>query len=233
MNKYQPRFLLSLLLCLFLSLSWSNIPAAATEIYELPILAAGDSTYIVDNAEVISISNEGALNDKLKQLARDTGTEVRMVTIRRLNYDTTIDSFTEELFNQWYPDAEANSSQVLIVLDTLSNRAAIRTGAGVKDTLTDEIALSVATETTIVPIRNGGKYNQALIDASDRLAIVLSGEPDPGAPVITENLNIESNFTKEEDTDRKGSTVWVVVLLLLATIIPMVTYYWYVGLPGR
>ncbi len=233
MTNYPLRSLLSCLLCLLLSLSWDNVPAEATGIYDLPTLTAGNPTYIVDDADAISISNEGTLTNNFKKLAQDTGTEVRMVAIRRLDYDETIDSFTDQLFSQWYPTPEESSNQVLLVLDTLSNRTAIRTGEAVKKTLSDAIAQSVASETAIAPLRQGSKYNQSFLDASTRLTAVLSGEIDPGPPVIEETVNIESNFTKAEDTDRGSSTVWVVVLLLLATIIPMVTYYWYVGLPGR
>jgi uncharacterized protein len=233
MNKHRPRLLISLLLSLLLFLGWNDAPASATETYDLPALSAGDSTYVIDDANVISISNENALTNNLKQLAEETGTEVRMVAIRRLSYDATIDSFTNELFDQWYPSAAQSSNQVLFVLDALSNRTAMRTGANAKNLLTEEIAQSVVTETAIAPLRDGSKYNQAFLDTSDRLTAVLSGQPDPGPPTIADNLNIESNFTKAEDTERGSSTVWVVVLLLLATIIPMVTYFWYVGLPNR
>jgi uncharacterized protein len=233
MTNYPLRFLLSCLLFLLLSFGWDNSSAQATGIYDLPTLKAGDSTYVVDDADAISISNEGALANNFERLAKDTGTEVRMVAIRRLDYDETIDSFTDKLFLQWYPTAEESSNQVLLVLDTLSNRTAIRTGEAVKTTLPDAIAQSVASETAIAPLRQGSKYNQAFLDASTRLTAVLSGETDPGAPVIEETINIESTFTKAEDTDRGSATVWLVVLLLLATIIPMVTYFWYVGLPGR
>jgi uncharacterized protein len=233
MTNYALRLLLSCLFCLLLSLGWDNLPAKATGIYDLPTLTVGDSTYLIDDADAISISNEGTLTNNFKQLAQNTGTEVRMVAIRRLDYDETIDSFTDKLFSQWYPTPEESSNQVLLVLDTLSNRTAIRTGEAVKNILPDAIAQSVASETAIAPLRQGSKYNQSFLDVSSRLTAVLSGENDPGPPVIEETVNIESNFTKAEDTDRGGSTIWVVVLLLLATIIPMVTYYWYVGLPGR
>ncbi|MFN9317428.1 MAG: YgcG family protein, partial [Microcystis sp.] len=41
--------------------------------------------------------------------------------------------------------------------------------------------------------------------------------------------NIESTFTTAEETDDKNATIWVIVLLVLATVIPMVTYFWYAG----
>ncbi|MFM8009184.1 MAG: YgcG family protein, partial [Dolichospermum sp.] len=37
----------------------------------------------------------------------------------------------------------------------------------------------------------------------------------------------EGTFTKAEDTDKENATVWVVGLLIAATVIPMATYYIY------
>jgi uncharacterized protein len=60
------------------------------------------------------------------------------------------------------------------------------------------------------------------------LAAVLSGEPDPGPPIVENKISAESTFTKAEDTDRGSATILVVVLLILATVIPMLTYFAYV-----
>jgi uncharacterized protein len=112
-----------------------------------------------------------------------------------------------------------------VLLDTQTKTTGIRTGEKVKATMTDDVANSIANETMLMPIREGS-YNQGFLDAANRLSLVLSGEPDPGPPevVVTE---VESTFTKSEETDDKSATILVVVLLIAATVIPMATYYWY------
>ena len=80
-----------------------------------------------------------------------------------------------------------------------------------------------------MPLREGNKYNEAFAAASTRIATVLSGEPDPGAPEVVDNIQVEGTFKKAEETDQGNATVVVVVLLVLATVIPMVTYFWYQG----
>ncbi|AFY77619.1 MAG: TPM domain-containing protein [Hydrococcus sp. C42_A2020_068] len=220
------------LLSFIFALGLMAAPAKATGAYDLPSLGVGSSTWVVDSAEVISLANEGKLSSALKQLAQKTGNEVRMVVIRRLDFDETIDSFADKLFANWYPTPEERANETLLVMDTLTNSTAIRTGEAVKAIMSDEIAKSVASETVAIPLREGNKYNQALLEASDRLVAVLSGQPDPGPPSQQE-LNIESTFASAEETDDRSATVWVVVLLVLATAIPMATYFWYVGLPGR
>lgn len=202
-------------------------PAWATAVYELPPLRAGEPTWVVDKAEVLSRLNEGSISSKLEKLQQETGYEVRLVTIRRLDYGDTAKTYTDKVFETWFPTEEAQANQVLLILDNVTNNAGIRTGAGVKSLLTDEIAESVVSETVQVPLRQGDKYNQALLDASDRLVTVLSGKPDPGPPVVTSNIQVEGTFKSAEETDTVNSAIIVVVLLVLATAIPMVTWWWY------
>lgn len=229
-KKFLQRLLVPLL-SLLLVTGLVAAPASATGVYDLPNLSAGTSTWVVDQADVISLANEGKLSNALKKLAQQTGNEVKMVAIRRLDYGETIDTFADKLFAKWFPTPEEQANQTLLVIDTLTNNSAIRTGEAVKKIVTDEIAESVASETVQVPLREGSKYNQAFLDASDRLVAVLSGQPDPGPPAVKE-VNIEGTFTTAEETNDRSATIWVIGFLIVATIIPMVTYFWYVGFPG-
>jgi uncharacterized protein len=199
--------------------------AIATGIFDVPIVKAGSPTWAIDQGEVLSVLNEGTLNKKLSQLADKTGNEVRFVTIRRFDYGQTASTFTNELFERWFPTPEEQANQTLILLDTQTKTTGIRTGDKVKAIMSDDIANSIAGETMLMPIREGS-YNQGFLDAANRLSLVLSGEPDPGPPevIVTE---VESTFTKSEETDDKSATILVVVLLIAATVIPMATYYWY------
>ncbi len=216
-------------LAIALVLSFSPAAAAgATGVQDLPAISSGQETWVVDSADVLSRSTEGSLSRRLQQLAADTGYEVRLVAVRRLDYGETIDSFAEQLFATWFPTAAAQAHQVLLVLDTLTNDSALRAGEAVTTRLAADVATSIAQETLLVPIRQAGKYNQAFLDASDRLATVLLGGPDPGAPQVAD-LNIEATFASAEETDSKSAGLWVIGLLIVATVVPMVTYFAYVG----
>lgn len=207
-------------------------PAYATGVYDLPELSAGETTWVIDQADAISRVTEGTLSGALQKLAQETGNEVRMVAIRRLDYGETIDSFTEELFTNWFPTSQEQANQTLIAIDTLTNRVGLRRGEQLATPLNDEIVNSIKAESIGIPLRKGSKYNEAFLEASNRLVAILSGQPDPGPPIAQDTLNIESTYASAEETDDRSATVWVIVLLLLATVIPMVTYFWYVGFPG-
>ena len=219
--------LISALLLLF-AISCLTAPALATGLFDLPDFDA-KGVWVVDTADAISNANESKLTKTFEELAEQTGQEVRMVAIRRLDYGETVDSLADEIFQDWYPDTQAQANQTLIVLDTLTNNAAIRSGNSAENLIGEEAAESIINDTMGYNIRNGNKYNQAFNDAGDRLVAILSGQEDPGPPVMEDDIQIEGTFTKAEDTDDSSATVWVIGFLIVATVIPMATYYWYVG----
>jgi uncharacterized protein len=223
-KKYFTRLLLPLLVMVMGT--WLFIlPASATGVYEMPGLTA--DTWILDQGDVISRFNEGNLNKTFKDLAQETGREVRLVTIHRLDYGETPESFGQGLFTKWFPTAAEQANQVLLLVDTVTNGSALISGEKIKSLLTDSIAQSITEETLGTVLRNGNKYNQGFLDVRDRLVAVLSGKPDPGPPQKVETVKVEGTFTKAEDTDKGNATVWVVGLLIAATVIPMATYYIY------
>jgi uncharacterized protein len=215
------------LITLFMAVSLLAAPAFATSVFEIPNLTP--DTWVVDEADVISRTSEGKINTAFADLAKQTGNEVRFVTVRRLDYGETPESFSKALLDRWFPDSEAQANQTLMMIDTVSNGIAIITGDKVKSTLSDDTAKSVAFETFLAPLRDGNKYNQAFLDASERLVAVLSGQPDPGPPQVVENVQVEGTYKKAEETEkeRSNATAWVIGLLIAATVIPMATYYLY------
>ncbi len=226
-KKYWQRLILTLTLVI-LATSAIAFPASATGISQIPKATPGASPWVIDQSEVLSRINESTISSNLEKLAKQTGNEVRIVTIRRLDYGETPESFTKGLFEKWFPTPEAQANQTLLVIDTLSSGTAIRSGDKAKSLLTDNIASSVVDETILAPLKQDEKYNQAFLDASNRLVAVLSGEPDPGPPQIVANVSTERTFKSAEETDTSNATIWVVGFLIAATIIPMATYYLYV-----
>lgn len=214
------------IVALILTTQFVVAPAHATSLYEVSGIPA--DSQVLDLANVLSRFSEGKITESFTDLTAKTGQEVRFVTIRGLDYDETIESFTEKLFKQWFPTPDAQANQTLMVLDKLTNNSAIYTGEKAKAIMPDAIAQSVAQETLQVPLKVGERYNQGFLDASDRLVAVLSGQEDPGAPVVQDTVQVEGTFATPEQTQESNATVWVIGLLIAATVIPMATYFWYV-----
>ncbi|MEM7793337.1 MAG: TPM domain-containing protein [Cyanobacteria bacterium P01_C01_bin.118] len=208
-------------------------PAGATGVYDMPLTPNLDN-WVLDDAKQITRLNESNLNKDLKKLAEITGQEVRYVTIHRLDYGETAQSFSEQLFDRWFSTPEAGANKTVVVLDDVTNNIGIKSGEETSTLLPEEIAQSITQETMKAPLIKSNSYNRAFGDATVRLAAVLSGELDPGPPVIEETINVEGTFATAEETEenRTFSTWVVVVLLILATVIPMATYYWYLSVGG-
>ncbi|MEM8612202.1 MAG: TPM domain-containing protein [Cyanobacteria bacterium P01_H01_bin.105] len=208
-------------------------PASATGVYDMPLNPSVDN-WVLDDAKQITRLNESNLNKDLKKLAAETGQEVRYVTIHRLDYGETAQSFAEQLFDRWFSTSEAGANQTIVVLDDVTNNIGLKAGEDTAALLTEEIAESITQETMKAPLLESNSYNRAFDDATVRLAAVLAGNPDPGPPVIEETINVEGTFaTAEETEENRTSSTWiVVVLLILATVIPMATYYWYLSVGG-
>jgi uncharacterized protein len=221
------RLLLSLLLSTILVINLFSTPAWATSVYDFP--PPDSNTWVIDQADIISRANEGKLSTSLADLAKNTGNEVRIVVLRRLDYGENIDSFSNELFETWFSTPETQSNQTLVVLDSLTNNAALRRGENAQTLLDDAKASSVLEQTIQANLKQGNKYNQAILETSDRLVAILSGQNDPGPTLSEETLKLEGTFTEAEDTKKGSATLWVIGLLVLATIIPMATYFFYVG----
>lgn len=192
-------------------------------------------TWVIDDAKHITRLNEGKFSKQLKTLADQTGNAVRVISIHRLDYGETAQSFAEQIFEQWFPTPESQANQTVIVLDDVTNTAGIQVGADSATLLTADIAESLVNETMQAPlIKSKNQYNQAFEDVIDRANAVLSGQADPGPPQISFDVQVEGTFATAEETEenRSNSTVVVVILLILATVIPMATYYWYQSIGG-
>ncbi len=227
--RYHLHRLLLTLIITCCSVAFLVFPAQATAVYEIPAVSAGVPTWIVDKADVLSLSTEGKVKSTLEQLAKQTGKEVRFVTIHRLDYGDTIQIFTDKLFKKWFPTESDQANQTLIVLDNVTNTIGIQTGAETLSLLTDPIATSITTETMAIPLQNGNKYNQSFGDATDRLVAVLSGQADPGPPKIQITPEVGRTYLKAEETEANRTNFLIIVggLLVAATVIPMATWWWY------
>jgi uncharacterized protein len=206
-------------------------PAYATGVYEFT--ASPPADWVLDRADVLSRTNEGKLNTQLSKLAEETGYGVRMVTLHRLDYNETSQTFAEKLFKKWYPSSEAQAKQTVIVIDDITNNIGIRTGQAVKELLPDTIAESITEETMGIPLKEGIKYNQAFLGAGDRLTAILSGEPDPGPPQLKDTVNVDRSFATKEETKASNATIWVIGLLIVATVVPMATWWYYQYMQSR
>lgn len=204
------------LLVLLLALA---LPAYAVGVEDYPLLPSTEK--VSDGADVLSRAAIAELQRRLEVFG-DARVDARVITLRRLDYDLTLQELADQLLERWQ---SKDNEQLLVLIETGTNNVSIQASSEVRSLLPEELLISTAETTMAYPLRDGGRYRQALIDGIDRLGVVLAGGDDPGPPVVVEPALIASNIPSVEETANSNAFSWVIVLLVVGTLVPMATWW--------
>ena len=216
-----PSSILRLLSLLFLvcALAWPGQALWAIGIDDFPAHAPNEQ--VDDGADVLSRAAITELQKKL-ELFSQARIDARIITFRRLDYGIGLDQLAEELLQRWQSPSQG---ELLILLETGSNSASVKASPVVLKLLPEELLESTAETTMAVPLRDGGRYRQALLNGLDRLGTVLGGAEDPGPPLVEEVVAPVTNIPTAEETANSNAFSWVIVLLVVGTLVPMATWW--------
>jgi len=204
------------LLVLLLALA---LPAYAVGVEDYPLLPSTEK--VSDGADVLSRAAIAELQRRLEVFG-DARVDARVITLRRLDYDLTLQELADQLLERWQ---SKDNEQLLVLIETGTNSVSIQASSEVRSLLPEELLISTAETTMAYPLRDGGRYRQALIDGIDRLGLVLAGGDDPGPPVVVEPALIASNIPSVEETANSNAFSWIIVLLVVGTLVPMATWW--------
>lgn len=210
-----------LLTCALVLGGLSLAPAAwATGVAEFQ--GQAPTNHVIDSADLLSRSASTELDRRLESFG-GSDLEARLVTLRRLDYGLSLDALGQGLLERW--GTAGSPDQLLLLIESQNNSAAVVASQGLRERLSPELLSSTAISTMGLPLREGARYRQASLDALDRLGAVLNGEADPGPPQLQERLPIETNIPTREETATSNALLWVVVLLVVGTLVPMITWW--------
>ncbi len=197
-------------------------PAAlATGLADFPVQRP--SSHVLDSADVLSRAASGDVNQRLEQFS-ELGVDARLVTLRRLDYGVSLETLGEELLQQWQDEA-SRDGLLLLLIEGQNNSAAVVASTALLEQLPSTLLSSTAISTMGLPLREGSRYRQASLDALSRLEVVLNGGEDPGPPQLVERIPVETNIPSKEETESSNAFLWVVVLLVVGTLVPMITWW--------
>ena len=112
---------------------------------------------------------------------------------------------------------------LLLLIEAQNNSATIVASADLLEQLPASLLSSM--RSTMGSLREGSRYRQASLDALGRLEVVLQGGEDPGPPQLVERMPVETNVPSKEETASSNAFLWVVVLLVVGTLVPMITWW--------
>ncbi len=211
-------------LALLLGLSLGVAPVQALSANNFP--ASAPSSHLLDEADVFSRASGAEVEKQLESLSSER-VDARLVTINRLDYGLTLDQLGQQLLERWSTSSgeAADPNRLLLLIDTKTKSAAVVVSPQLERQLPPDLLRSTARSTMAQQLRDGDRYRQATIDGLDRLATVLRGGDDPGDEVIEETAVVASNIPTKEETESSNAFTWVVVLLVVGSVVPMLTWW--------
>lgn len=222
------RLIPGLLLALLLLLAPGS--ALAVSLKDLP--ATPPASLVLDTADVLSRSTRTDIEKELESFRADH-VDARLITLNRLDYGINLQSLGEELLQSWSSPADLDRTNqsgtadalLLVLIDSQNKSVAIVTSPSLEGQLPSDLLRSTARTTMAIPLRQGDRYRQASVDGLSRLAIVLRGGDDPGEPAQNEETVVVSNVPSQEETAESNAFTWVVVLLVVGSVVPMLTWW--------
>jgi uncharacterized protein len=214
-----------MVLALTLLLAGPVAAALAVSATDLPLQPPTE--HVLDNAGVLSRASSAEIEQELAGFSAER-VDARLITLPRLDYGLDLTTLGNQLLERWSAAAPAGSVAdplLLLLIDTQTRSTAIVAQSPLDRQLPTELLESTAATTMALPLRSGDRYRQAGIEALQRLSTVLRGGEDPGEPVVEEPAAIVSNIPSREETAESNAFTWVVVLLVVGSVVPMLTWW--------
>lgn len=217
---------LLLVLALILATLLPALPARALALGDLP--ASPPAERVLDAADVLSRASRAEIEGQLQDLAQDR-VDARLITVNHLDYGLDLNQLGEQLLQRWSSREEGGAAdstpRLLLLIDSQNKGTAIVASPDLERQLPASLLTSTARTTMAQPLRQGDRYRQASLDALARLHAVLEGGEDPGEPIVVEASVPVSNVPTAEETRDSNAFTWVVVLLVVGSVVPMLTWW--------
>jgi uncharacterized protein len=209
-------------------------PASAMAVSLKDLPTTPPAALVLDSADVLSRAASADIEKQLEAF-RAERVEARLITVGRLDYGLSLETLGQELLQQWTGErAEAPASEaptggedalLLVLVDSQTKAAVVVASPRLERQLPPDLLRSTARTTMALPLREGNRYRQAAVDGLQRLATVLRGGEDPGEPAVAEESAVVTNIPTREETAGSNAFTWVVVLLVVGTLVPMLTWW--------
>ena len=200
-------------------------PAQALSAAALP--ATPPANHVLDEADLLSRAASIDVSRALEALGSDD-LLTSWVSVPRLDYGVSLTQFGADLVQRWQADSDPSDGrqQLLFLVDAQTNGTAIVATPALQERLSPQLLTSTARTTMAQPLREGGRYRQGSLAAINRLQIVLSGGEDPGPPQVASATTVSPvSVPSREETLSSNAFTWVVVLLVVGTVVPMLTWW--------
>ncbi len=180
----------ALLIALFAVLFAAAAPASAADL-KFPTL----SGRVVDDAHVLSASQQAELTDKLKGLEDKTSRQLVVVTVASLQGDE-IEDYGYRLLRAWGIGQKGTNNGALFIIAPNEHKTRIEVGYGMEGTLTDAVT-SVILQSQVLPRFKAGDVPGGIEAGTDALIQQMSLDPSQA-----EQKAAEAKAQQEQSQDQ-------------------------------
>ncbi|NTV53758.1 MAG: TPM domain-containing protein [Candidatus Firestonebacteria bacterium] len=136
---------------------------------------------VSDFAEMLTESEEAALQDLSERLEKATGAQLAVVTVPELD-GLTAEEYANRLFKLWGVGRKGQDDGVLFLVALKEGRARIEVGYGLESVLNDGKVGRILDE-AVMPRLKAMNYGEGIQAGAERIAEAVSGNADWGKTV--------------------------------------------------
>ncbi len=127
-----------------------------------------------DFAHMLNVEQAALLEAKLAGFARETSTQITIVTIKNLG-GHDVEEYSVEVFNRWGLGQQGKNNGVLLLASLDDRKAWITVGKGLEGVLTDAKS-GLIFRNELVPAFKQGNYYEGLSNSTEAIIAVTKGE---------------------------------------------------------
>ncbi len=166
---------------------------------------------IVDDADVLSSTDEQELDRLINDLDKETGAQLGIITMSTLadSFHSDLESFSRKQAEEWKLGQEGKDNGILILVVVDDHLARIEVGAGLEDKISLYQQKRIMDYKMTNNFRNG-YYNTGLIEAVKSLTNVIKG------------LGLDDTSTRAapaETEKKEGSTLGAIILMIVVGVL--------------
>jgi uncharacterized protein len=128
---------------------------------------------VVDEANIISASEEIALTDQLETLEKDTTDQLVVITVKSLD-GKSIEQLARQLGNRWGIGRADVDNGVILLIAPSDRQVRIEVGLGLEGLLTDQRAAAIVRH--MLPLFSKGRSAQAIESGVSEISSVLRAD---------------------------------------------------------
>ncbi|MCR5612339.1 TPM domain-containing protein [Treponema sp.] len=163
---------------------------------------------VIDNARIISAEKEKILDEELRAISEQTGTQIVVLTIGSLE-GLDMDSYTMAVAEKWKIGSAKNDDGVILFVSLKERKIRIEVGYGLEPSLTDA-KCGMIIRNIMAPKFQQSRYEEGIVDAVTAIEEIIGAKP--------------SGTIKLEQSEREpDSTAFPIVMFFILFYIIMIS----------